>query len=113
MTTETDLAWLAGIIDGEGAVRIRQAKQRNGSYRPQPCIAVAMTHYETVQRCYDLTKMGSMCEPKQKPGNKDQLRWTAVSRQALAVAKMVVPYAVTKRAELQMIIDHYGQEATI
>lgn len=108
MSTETDLAWLAGIIDGEGTVRLRPKKGRTGKTEYQPYIAVAMTHFDTITRCWELAgKRGSICEPKQAPPRKRQLRWTIVSRGALEVAKACVPYMVTKKSEMQAIIDHY------
>ena len=47
--------------------------------------------------------------PSSKPHYKDQLRWRCGYRDALKVAKLIIPYARVKRKKLQQIIDHYDK----
>ena len=42
--------------------------------------------------------------------NHGQYRWRCSHRDALKVAKAIVPYSITKRDKLQQIIDHYEKD---
>src|SRR3990167_8672784 len=55
--TEIEKAWLAGIIDGEGSVRIdypriQKAGQRNGS--AQPGIVITNTDWAIIEKSVDI-----------------------------------------------------------
>ncbi len=107
--TDTDLAWAAGLIDGEGYVGVKKVLNHRQNYISQCWVSVAMTHFAAVERLHEMFGVGSVFEtlrPK-NPLHKPQKRWTAVSRHAYYVAKQIAPYAVVKRIELFSIIAHY------
>jgi hypothetical protein len=52
MSTEAQIAWAAGLFDGEGCVRIQLRKPRGGSVSPHHHLVVDLsnTHEQTVLR---------------------------------------------------------------
>jgi hypothetical protein len=54
--TELDVAWLAGLIDGEGCIGVRNPRNGHGNKRNSvvPRIELGMAHEDTVLRCAEL-----------------------------------------------------------
>ena len=42
--------------------------------------------------------------------NYGQYRWQCTHRDAFKVAKLLLPYAITKREKLKQIVNHYTKE---
>ena len=110
-----DFAYLAGLIDGEGSITYKQYWDRKRKDRPRKyfCwriqIEVVMTHKPTIQWCAD--KFGGKVYLKPRKTHKMQYRWRRSFRDALEIAKAIIPYSVTKKEKLQQVIDHYGDKA--
>ena len=112
--TETEIAYLAGLIDGEGSIYYRKTKQRRNTRPGKPIhnvtvirLEIAMTDKETVEWCHTTFKCGSFGERKVKPGMKRQWRWRVSHRDALEIALAVWPYMKNKLHKIEQIIDHY------
>ena len=109
-----NLAYLAGLVDGEGSITYKQYWDRKRKDRPRKyfcwriSIEVVMTHKPTIQWCAD--KFGGKVYLKPRKTHKMQYRWRRGFREALAIAKAIEPFAVTKKTELQNIIKHYGDK---
>lgn len=104
---ELDLAWAAGVLDGEGCVRVYQASQRPGKV---PWIVIDMCDEPTISRLADI--LGAKVYGPYKPKNpKHSVHWRISwsYRQALRVAKLLLSFAFTKRSELLAILEHYGE----
>lgn len=100
------LAYLAGIIDGEGHVALEKNQDRKVAIWNVPTIVVAMTHLPTIEACQRLVGFGSV-HTKSNAGvlrRKSVYLWTVRWNQARLVARWVRPYAITKAAELDRII---------
>lgn len=99
---DTDRAWLAGIIDGEGS--IYAMLERNGEI--QTGLNVIMTHLPTMQHISMIT--GSL-EPRQQtpaPTNKLKAwRWTLKAQRAASVLREVLPFMVTKKHQAELFIE--------
>ena len=65
-----------------------------------------MTHKPTIQWCADT--FGGKVHEKPRKEHKMQYRWRRSFRDALEIAKAIIPYSVTKKEKLQQVIDHYG-----
>jgi hypothetical protein len=39
-----------------------------------------------------------------------QYRWRRCFRDALKIAKAIIPYSITKKEKLQQVIDHYEKD---
>ena len=108
------MAYLAGLFDGEGCVTYRQrSEHRKGKPRAYKfwCIRIEinMIDKETIDYVAKVLECGSTDHrPAYAHQNYGQYRWRCSHRDALAVAKKLIPYAITKRDKLQEIIDHYG-----
>ena len=109
------MAYLAGLVDGEGSITYKQYWDRKRKDRPRKyfcwriSIEVVMTHKPTIQWCADT--FGGKVYLKPRKTHKMQYRWRRGFREALEIAKAIEPYAVTKKTELQNIIKHYGDKA--
>ena len=117
----TQLAYIAGLFDGEGCVQYKQRMETKRKNRPRRymcwmvTLEMSMTDQDAVRWFHEIVKVGTVrlhtknTSPSSKPHWKDQLRWRCSHRDALKVAKLIIPYARVKRKKLQQIIKHYDQ----
>ena len=68
-----------------------------------------MTHKPTIQWCAD--NFVGKVNRKPRGEHKMQYRWRRCFRDALKIAKAIIPYSITKKEKLQQIIVHYGDNA--
>ena len=107
------IGWCAGLFDGEGSVNYAQYKSKkpNGKtcLKWNVAMEIAMTHVETLHHFHQIIhQLGSINYKKNGGyGTKDQWRWRCSHQKALIVAKLLFPYALTKRKDLLKIINHY------
>ena len=106
---ETEVAWLAGIIEGEGAIGVHKTYKIRGGERRQyryPQIRVRMTDEDIVQRCADITAPmgGGMYGPVAgwKPHYKSVWQWTITGAPARQVLTLVLPYLGLRRTDQAM-----------
>jgi hypothetical protein len=104
--TDLELAWAAGLIDGEGCIFISKGRpditQGAINYSFALGLKVTMGHYATVQRLQTLFGVGFVGEVKYKnrPSNWNlAFTWLSTSHQAMAILNMLAPYLVTKQDE--------------
>ena len=114
MMNESDIAYIAGLFDGEGSVYFKKMKQIKHNRPGKPIhnvivirMEIAMTDKDVVKWCHDFFGCGAFNERKVKPGYKRQWRWRVSHRYALYVAKLLWPYARIKLHKIEKIIDHY------
>ena len=112
--TEHDVAYLAGLIDGEGSIYYKRTKKKRNTRPGKPVHNVwvirlerAMTDKDTVKWCHDTFKVGSFGERKVKEGKKRQWRWRVAHRDCLEICMAVWPYIKTKLHKVEQVIDHY------
>jgi hypothetical protein len=112
MPSETDLAWAAGIFDGEACIAINRyspnKNQRNKAmvYRPHVCIN--MTHKPTLERLVGILGGTIHKHSRSQLTRKQAWRWTVADRKADAVLRSVLPYLFTKRGEAEMVLQFYS-----
>lgn len=104
---DTEIAWLAGIFDGEGCITISRQKpgkdgRKNWSYRLY--LKVTMGHELTINRIFALTGIGTVTIQKSKHHNQ-AWTWWAASREALNVLDQLRPYLVTKALEADLAFE--------
>jgi hypothetical protein len=117
----SELAWLAGIIDGEGYVGLKNRKigTKNGygenglqkyvkyEQRAYPSIVVGMSCITTIQRLRHITGLGSLKVKKKyehQTNKKTIWFWSIYGEKARLLAMLILPYAVTKRDALLDVI---------
>lgn len=99
---DLELAYLAGLFDGEGCIQISHNKPQSGKRTEQHTLncRVAMTNKEAVERFLILggnvhIKKASLQNPKWK----DQWCWTISSNKALAFLKEIMPFLILRKEE--------------
>jgi len=117
----TQLAYIAGLFDGEGCVQYKQYWDSKRKNRPRryKCwrinLEMSMTDEPVIRWTHKILKVGAVTlniknkSPSSKPHHKDQWRWRCYHRDALKVANLLFPYARVKRKKLLQIIKHYDK----
>lgn len=109
MASETDYAWAAGIIDGEGAIlmtRNAPGTNRRKTLSFQVRISVRMTHNETIRRLgriFGGTIKGAKArDPKR---HRPTLDWYVGDLLTVDVLTKVLPYLTTKREQADLVLE--------
>lgn len=99
MATVKDLGYLAGIIDGEGCLQLRD--NHNKGRRFYPRITVKMTDLDVLQKCQRITGAGNIRPIKNVPlGYKPQWSWTVEKgRDASAILMTIYSMMSARRQE--------------
>jgi hypothetical protein len=67
--SETDLAYLAGLIDGEGYVGVRESKNRKRGYQLSPIIEISGTNFPFLLKVREKIGTGHIRTYNHKKGN--------------------------------------------
>lgn len=109
---QTEYAWAAGFIDGEGTITLKRYKShytvRKIHYQPFVCLGQAdfMGHYDAVRHLQKLFG-GSVSEYKNKPPRRKTLQWSIVSRQAVECLIKIRSYLKVKNHHADLLIGYY------
>ena len=118
--TVAEIAYIAGLFDGEGCVTCKQRPtkrhDRKGKIYNQWYIRceMNMTDKAIIEWVHETLGFGWSREKKysKRPKHyKRQWRWSCGYRDALKFAKLLWPYAQIKLHKLEQIIDHYEPRA--
>jgi hypothetical protein len=94
---EIDLAYAAGIIDGEGCVSVKNKKKNGISI---PCIYLAMADKELILWFQEYFNGGYIAlVKKQKPHYKQQYRWVVEGQKCLTILQLLLPYLRGKKPQ--------------
>ena len=119
---DTDLAYIAGLFDGEGCVSYKQYdRKRPHNKRAYPTwsirLEISMTDQSVLKWIHEILKVGTVNPKRYKTkytlGWKKQWRWRCQHREAYYVARLLWPYAHVKLDKIQKIIDHYSSKLEI
>lgn len=99
--TKIQLAYLAGLFDGEGYFLI---ENNQGSQRP--LVGIDMTCEKTIRLVHSLAAVGAVRVKNTNPKHKPQWKWRTSYSGARYFAALLYPYLVTKKDEAKKIIDH-------
>ena len=123
---DTDLAYIAGLFDGEGSVlftrKNEKKKKHNGKgYRNSNSIRInmeiTMTDKSVIYWVHEVLNCGTVTRKPRKGLRKDgtkylmQWRWRCTFRDAYYVCCLIWPWSHTKLEKVQKIIEHYTQRA--
>lgn len=109
--TQTDLAYLAGIIDGEGWIGLLKRLDRQWvTYKPT--LRVTNTDSNIINRVYEIWEnigvSGHIYENEQNPSvpNGKQIMYIQLNKQSdiQKVLEQVIPYLVGKKARATMLV---------
>ena len=108
---ETDLAWAAGIIDGEGCISIDKNRPsagnrlRNVNYKLN--LRLNMVHKPTIEKLHNMFNVGFIqCITKRKYARtrREQWGWSVTGDRATWVLEMILPYLYTKKTQALLAI---------
>ena len=93
-----DLAYMAGLFDGEGCINIK----KKGRYYSLNC-KLNMAN-EFLPNLYKFSFGGSLSKVPQEPPIQTQLAWSITSRNATTFLEAILPYLKLKRNEAELAI---------
>lgn len=116
-----ELAYAAGIIDGEGTIGITEIAPGGSRSDGRPMrvspqfrvyVSVAMTEPGAVLFLADLFGMGNVySRPPRRPGHKGVHSWSVSGPRAAFVVEAIEPYLRVKREQASVVLDFYrGRE---
>ena len=123
MITNEDIAYIAGLFDGEGSIyyakRKEKKKKHNGegyrySMSQRISMEITMTDEMVIRWVHEVLGCGTVVRKPRKGLRKDgtkylmQYKWRCTFRDAYYVCCLLFPYAHTKLEKIQKIIDHYS-----
>jgi hypothetical protein len=122
MISSEDIAYIAGLFDGEGSIyyarRPEKKKKHSGkgyrtSMSQRISMEVTMTDESVIRWIHEVLKVGTVNKKPRKGLRKDgtkylmQWKWRCTFRDTYYVCCLLFPYAHTKLEKIQKIIDHY------
>ena len=125
MISSEDIAYLAGLFDGEGSIYFarrpeKKKKHKGKGYRTSMSqrisMEVTMTDESVIRWMHEVLGVGTVVKKPRKGLRKDgtkylmQYRWRCTFRDAYYVCKLLWPYAHTKLPKIQQVIEHYATE---
>lgn len=104
---DSNLAWAAGVIDGEGCIFIRKSTdKRRKSAVYDLGLKVTMTDENTVKRLFDLFGVGHLTKVnKHNPKWKNGLSWVCRANMSKDVIQKLLPYLQTKYNQALLALD--------
>ncbi len=105
----TDIAWLAGIVDGEGYLAFSKSVwtgRKNPGY--SALLKVGMYHQETIERMASI--VGGNAKSRLHP-NYDKTIWecTVQGGQLAPLLRELLPHLTTKRIEALLLLEAIAQ----
>ena len=122
MISQSDIAYIAGLFDGEGSIyfarRIEKKKKHKGkgyrtSMSQRISMEITMTDESVVRWVHEVLGVGTVVRKRRKGRRKDgtkylmQYKWRCTFRQAYYVCCLIWPYAHTKLPKINQILEHY------
>lgn len=104
MSKKVQLAYVAGIIDGEGCFGIEYGR-KNNTY--SPTVQVVMTALKPLERLRGLFG-GSICKHRHDPRYKQAYHFTAKGGNAMSIVELISNSLIEKRSQA-MILSRLGE----
>lgn len=102
LLTQPELAYLAGLIDGEGSFGVMQVP---GPSRYVPVMTISMTSEITLQWISGKTGVSYGSIPRYKPTNLTQYKARLSGQRLVFFCTKALQYFVTKRAQAEQILN--------
>src|SRR3990167_1487725 len=104
-------SYLAGIIDGEGTIRIGCARHKKWNIRYSAAMSVGMTNEEIIDllvKCF-----GSKKRIERVPNRKLIYRWgTSGNKTIPTILKQFLPYLIVKKKQAELVIRFCEERQT-
>ena len=105
MSRETDLAWVAGIVDGEGCILLSQRQNPSGPYWVLR-VVIANTSLLMLNRVKEILGLGNIISKGTPRSSRHRMQWywEASTKKAEAVLTLLEPYLVNKHEEARLAL---------
>ena len=125
MVSENNIAYIAGLFDGEGSIHFRRApekkkKHKGDGYRISNSMRInmeiTMTDEPVIRWVHETLKVGTVTKKPRSGFRKNgtkylmQYRWRCTFRDAYYVARLIWPHVQVKLHKVEQIIDHYSPD---
>ena len=125
MPGETEIAYIAGLFDGEGSIHYKRGpekkkKHKGKGYRMSNSLRlsmeITMTDQSVLLWVHEVLGVGTLTKKPRKGRRVDgtkylmQYRWRCTFRDAYYVCLLLWPHAHTKLEKIQQVIDHYSDK---
>ena len=129
MLSESDIAYIAGLFDGEGSIHIKRGIENKKKHNGKPgrrvsnsmriSMEITMTDESVLRWLHEVLGVGTLNRKPRKGKRKDgtkylmQYRWRCTFRDAYYVCRLLWPYAHTKLPKIQQVIEHYAKDVIL
>ena len=126
MIAQTDLAYIAGLFDGEGSINFTRRPEKKKKHNGKPgyrisnsmriSMEIAMTDQSVLIWLHEVLGVGTLIDKPRKGFRKNgtkylmQYRWRCTFRDAYYVCLLIWPLSHTKLPKIQKIIEHYAEK---
>ena len=125
MIAQTDIAYIAGLFDGEGSIHFKRGPEKKKKHKGEGhrisnsmriSMEITMTDHSVLIWVHEVLGVGTLTPKKVKGKRKDgtkylnQYRWRCTFRDAYQVCLLIWPFAHVKLPKIQQIIEHYASE---
>ena len=108
--TIAEVAYIAGLFDGEGSVDFKKRKEKRGNVQ-NILMRIEMTDETVLNWVHETLGVGTVRKRNRSPSRKahwkDAWVYSVRFRDALHVCKILWPHAIVKLHKIEQIIDHY------
>ena len=126
MISENNIAYIAGLFDGEGSLHIKRGPEKKKKHNGKPgyrisnsmriSMEIAMTDEAVIRWVHETLNVGTVIKRNIKGVRKNgtkyktQWRWRCTFRDCYQVCRLLWPYAQVKLHKIEQVIDHYSPE---
>ena len=126
MIGEVDIAYIAGLFDGEGSIHFKRGIEKKKKHKGKPgyrtsnsmriSMEITMTDQSVLIWVHEVLGVGTLRPKRVKGLRKDgtpylkQYKWRCTFRDAYQVCLLLWPFAHVKLDKIQHIIEHYSKE---
>ena len=125
MITNEDIAYIAGLFDGEGSIYYAKRKEKKKKHKGKGyrysmsqriSMEITMTDEMVIRWVHEVLGVGTVNKKPRKGYRKDgtkylmQYKWRCTFRDAYKVCRLIWPWSKTKLQKVETIIDHYSPD---
>ena len=126
MISENNIAYIAGLFDGEGSLHIKRGPEKKKKHNGKPgyrisnsmriSMEIAMTDEAVIRWVHETLNVGTVIKRNIKGVRKNgtkyktQWRWRCTFRDCYYIARLLWPYAQVKLHKIEQVIDHYSPD---
>lgn len=111
MASKDDIAYLAGLLDGDGMITLRKQKSGDPKYNLvsyTAAIQVRMTCEKTTSWLKNTFGGNLYFEEKKPKGWKPTYLWHYNGRKAVALIKEIIPHLICKKEAALVVLEYYS-----